>query len=161
MRKEHQLEYGATTTESINNGKLFISTKLKKKLRREKAKSSVSISTDHSTSDQDCHSEELSNALVPTMLSKRDGETTSGNNNGSSIMSPRPSRTTTGRVTHSTSNPTEVHPTSDALLPTQDGGRSSEEMVPSLRMKRVKLLRSKETQTKKTETLEFLTKTMD
>jgi hypothetical protein len=41
-------------------------------------------------------------------------------------VSPRPSRTTTGSLTLLIFNPTEDHQTSDALLPTQDGGNCSD-----------------------------------
>jgi len=126
MRKDMQLVFGVTIEESINNGKLFILIKPPSLKPRDSTKNSDSTSTDHSILDQDCHSKELLSATVPTTSGSRDGERMSDNNNGTSTRSPRPSRTTTGSLTHLTSNPTVAPQTSDAPLPTQDGGRCSD-----------------------------------
>jgi hypothetical protein len=74
-------------------------------------------------------------------------------NNGTSIISPRPSRTTTGNLTHSISNPMETQATSDVPLLTQDGGNSSDTEEHSLSVREVKFFTSMETVMRKTETL--------
>jgi hypothetical protein len=56
------------------------------------------------------------------MLLLRDGEIIQNPNNGSSTVSPRPSRTTTGNHILLTSNLMEDQPMLDALLLIQDGG---------------------------------------
>jgi hypothetical protein len=70
------------------------------------------------------------------MSGSRDGERTPLPNNGTSMRSLRPSRTTTGRATLLTSNLMEVQATSDVLLPTQDGGNCSDLMEHSLETSR-------------------------
>jgi hypothetical protein len=80
------------------------------------------ISTDHSTLFQSFHLTELLNVLEPTMFFSRNGETMQVNN-GISTVSLRLSRATSGSLTHSTSKETVDQATSDALLPTQDGGK--------------------------------------
>jgi hypothetical protein len=55
----------------------------------------------------------------------------------------RPLRTTTGSHTHLISNPMVDQLMSDALLLTQDGGKSGELKVDSLSMIRVRYLRFK------------------
>jgi len=119
-----------------------------------------SISIDHSTSDQDYHSKESLNVLVQTMSHSRDGEPTPDNNNGSSMRSQRPSRTTTGSLTHLTSNPMEDQPISDVQLPTQDGGNFSDTKEPQLSMRKERSLKSKVELTTKTEILESTLKRM-
>jgi hypothetical protein len=76
-------------------------------------------------------------------------------------MSPRPSRITTGNHTHLTSNPMEDQQTSDALLPTQDGGNYSDTKVLSLSMRKERFLMSAVMLIKKTETLKFTTRTVE
>jgi hypothetical protein len=76
-------------------------------------------------------------------------------------MSLRPSRITTGNLTHLTSNPTVDQPTSDVLLPTQDGGNSSDTRELSLSTKEERFLTSVETLTKRTETLRSTTRMVD
>jgi hypothetical protein len=66
------------------------------------------------------------------MSGREDGERTLLLNNGTSMRSQRPSRTTTGRATHSISNLMEDLQMLDALLLTQDGGNSSDIKVPQL-----------------------------
>jgi hypothetical protein len=56
-------------------------------------------------------------------------------NNGTSITFQRQSRTTNGNHTLLTSNLMEDQPISDAPLPTQDGGNSSDTKEPTLSMK--------------------------
>jgi hypothetical protein len=111
---------------SIKDGKLSILTKLIRLKPKAKMKNSASTSIDHSTLDQDCHSRESLNAMVQTMSGSRDGEQTPLLNNGTSMRSQRLSRITTGRATHLTSNQMVDLQTSDALLPTQDGGKCSD-----------------------------------
>jgi hypothetical protein len=86
-------------------------------------KNSVSILTGHSILSLNLDLTELLNATVPIMSGREDGERIPLPNNGTSMRSPRPSRTTTGSLTLSISNRTEDHPISDAQLPTQDGGK--------------------------------------
>jgi len=69
------------------------------------------------------------------------------------MVSQRPSRTTTGSHTHLISNPTEVQLMLDALLLTQDGGKSGELKVDTLSTIRVKFLKFK------TKTLTLMPKT--
>jgi hypothetical protein len=76
------------------------------------------------------------------MLLSRDGETPRLNN-GTSMVSPRLSRTTTGNLIHLISNPMVDQPISDVPLPTQDGGKSLEMKEDSLPMKKERLLKSK------------------
>jgi hypothetical protein len=98
------------------------------------------MSIDHSTSSPNFHSEELLSALEPTMFKWRDRESTIDHNNGSSTVFQRPSRTTTGSLTHLISNPMEDQATSDALLQTQDGGNYSDKMEHSLQTLRTRRL---------------------
>jgi hypothetical protein len=72
--------------------------------------------------------------LVPIMFFLRDGETIEASN-GTSMVSLRPLRTTTGSHTHLISNQTVVQPISDVLQPTQDGGNCSDLMEDILSMK--------------------------
>jgi hypothetical protein len=69
------------------------------------------------------------------------------------MKSPRLSRTTTGNLTHLTSNQTVDQLTSDVLLPTQDGGNSSDIKVLKLSTRKVRLLKFKVNLITKTETL--------
>ena len=78
--------------------------------------------------------------------------------NGTSTVSPRPSRTTTGSHTHSTSNQTVALPTSDAQPLTQDGGNSSDIKIIWLSMIKERLLLFKEVLTTRTETLSLKTR---
>jgi hypothetical protein len=66
MRKEMLLELQTTLEKQTKNGKLSMLTKQANSRLRDLMKSSVSTSTDHSTSDQECHSKELLSATVPT-----------------------------------------------------------------------------------------------
>jgi hypothetical protein len=111
---------------SNKDGELSILIKLIRLKLRDSMKNLDSTSTDHSTSDQDSHSRELQSATVPTMSGSRDGELTRKPSNGTLMRFLRPSRTTTGNHIHLIFNPMEVQPTSDALLPTQDGGKCSD-----------------------------------
>jgi len=94
------------------------------------------------------------------MLHSRDGEPTPDNNSGSSMRSQRPSRTTTGSLTHLISNPMEDQPISDVQLPTQDGGNFSDTKEPQLSMRKERSLKSKVELTTKTEILESTLKRM-
>jgi hypothetical protein len=130
MRKVRPL-LSTIKTETIKtmptkDGRLSTLTKLIRSEPRDSTKNSVSISTDHSTSDPECQCKELLSAMVPTMSGSRDGERMLMPNNGSSMRFQRPSRTTTGSLTHLTSNQTEDQAISDALQPTLDGGRCSD-----------------------------------
>jgi len=91
-------------------------------------KNLVSISTDHSTSDQECQCKELLNAMAPTTSGSRDGERMLQPSNGTLMRSQRQSRTTTGSHIHLISKETVTPPTLDALLLTQDGGNYGDVM---------------------------------
>ena len=52
-KKVKQLEYGAITEETTKSGQYSTLTKLERMRRRDLIRTSVSIETDHSTSDQD------------------------------------------------------------------------------------------------------------
>jgi len=69
------------------------------------------------------------------MSTSEDGERMLRVNNGISMVFQRPSRITSGRLTHLTSNQMEAHQTSDVLLPTQDGGNFSDTRVLLLPMR--------------------------
>jgi hypothetical protein len=74
-------------------------------------------------------------------------------NNGTLMKSPRLSKTTTGRAIPWTSNLMVDQPTSDAPLPTQDGGRCGNTKTHSLLMRKERSFTCKEMLTLKTETL--------
>jgi len=82
-------------------------------------------------------------------------------NSGTSMRSPRLSRTTTGNPTLLTSNPTEDQATLDALPLTQDGGNSSDTKEFQLSMRKARSLKSKAMLIKKTETLVSTHRTME
>jgi hypothetical protein len=127
--------------------------KLQRLKQKDSMKNSVSTLTDHSTLDQDFQCKELLNAMVPTTFGSRDGEMVLKPSNGTLMKFQRPSRTTTGNLIHLTFNPTVDLRTSDVLLPTQDGGNSSEEMEHSLETSRItKFLMSKAESMLRTET---------
>jgi hypothetical protein len=73
------------------------------------------------------------------MSGLRDGERMSKPNNGTLMESPRLSETTTGNLTHLISNQMVTAITSDALLPTQDGGKSSDTRTVTLSTREAKL----------------------
>jgi hypothetical protein len=68
--------------ENINNGKSFTLTKQERLKLRDSMRNSVSISTDHSTLDQDSQCKESLSAMVPTMSGSEDGERMLWVNNG-------------------------------------------------------------------------------
>jgi len=68
------------------------------------------------------------------------------------MKSPRPSRITTGNLTHLTSKATEDLQTSDVLPLTQDGGNSSNTKIPLSPMKKERFWKFKEILMQKTET---------
>jgi len=76
------------------------------------------------------------------------------------MRSPRPSKTTTGNLTHLISNPTEDQPTSDAQPLTQDGGNSSDIGVPLLSTRKARSLKLSAKLMVKTKTLVSLLKAM-
>jgi hypothetical protein len=123
MLKDNKLESGVTTEVNTNNGQLSILIKQRVHKLRESTKNLDSMWTDHSILFQSFHSTELLSATVPTTFGWEDGELTLKPNNGTSMESPRLSRITTGNHTHLISNQTVDQPMSDALLPTQDGGK--------------------------------------
>ena len=114
------------------DGRLSTLTKLKQLELRASTRNSVSTSTDHSTSDQECQCKELLSATELTTSGSRDGERMLEPNNGTSMKSQRPSRTTTGSHTHLTFKEMVDPLTSDAQLLTLDGGKCSDIKEPLL-----------------------------
>jgi len=55
MLKDKQSSFGTDTMEPTRNGRLSILTLIRDHKRRDSTRTSVSISTDHSTSSQDFH----------------------------------------------------------------------------------------------------------
>jgi hypothetical protein len=90
--------------------------------------------------------------MVQTMSGLRDGERMLKHNNGSLMEFQRPSRTTTGNLTHLISNQMEDLQTSDVLQLTQDGGNSSDTKIPLSPMKKERFWKFKEILMQKTET---------
>jgi hypothetical protein len=68
--------------------------------KKDSKRNMASIQTDHSTSDQECHSRELLNAEVPVMLVFSDGETTPQHSNGTSMVFLRLLDLNNGKETH-------------------------------------------------------------
>jgi hypothetical protein len=66
------------------------------------------------------------NATELTMSGSRDGERMLLPNSGTSMKSPRLSKTTTGSLTHLTFKETEILTTLDAQPQIQDGGKCSD-----------------------------------
>jgi len=79
------------------------------------------------------------------MSASEDGERTQWVNNGTSMVFPKLSRTTFGKLIHLTSNPTVDQPTLDVPLLTQDGGNFSDTRALPLSMKEERSLKSLET----------------
>ena len=143
MKKDKLLVLQVIPVRTTRNGEFFILTKLLRLKQRDSMKSSASTSIDHSTSDPDCQCKELLNVTELTTSGSRDGERMLLLNSGTSMRSQRQSRTTTGSLTHLTSNPMEDQATSDALELTQDGGRCSDSrdnMSPTRKVRFLKLL---------------------
>jgi hypothetical protein len=82
------------------DGRLSILTRLSQSELRALIKSLDSTLTDHSTSDQDFQCKELLSATELTMSGSRDGERMLPPNSGTSMKSPRLSRTIIGSLTH-------------------------------------------------------------
>jgi hypothetical protein len=141
-KKDNKLEFGAITEADINNGKLFILIRQRAHKLRVSPKTLDSISTDHSTSFQIFHLEEWLNALVPTTLHLRNGETIVVSN-GTSMVSLRPLRAMPGNLTLLISNLTVDQQMSDALLPTQDGGKCGDLKEDILSTRKERYLRFK------------------
>ena len=96
-------------------------------------RTSASISTDHSTSDQDFQCKELLRQLEPLTLLLRDSPREELHNNSSSMEPASKSDLTTGRTTAWKFKAMVDHPTSERLLhATQDGGNCSDLMALSL-----------------------------
>jgi hypothetical protein len=68
------LEFSVKMVENINNGKFFTLTKQERLKQRDSMRNSVSISIDHSISDQDSQCKESLSAMEPTMSGSEDGE---------------------------------------------------------------------------------------
>jgi len=156
MRKDKEYKLPVETTsreaQSTNDGRSSMSIRLMPSELRDSTKTLGSTSTDLSTLDLECQCKELLSATVPTMSGSRDGERTLLLSNGTSMRFLRPSKTTTGNPIHLTFKATEVQPTSDVPLPTQDGGNYSNTKMLLLLMKEVRFSMSKVTSMLKTET---------
>jgi len=122
-RNTDQLSYTKDTERLTSNGRLSTLMLLRRNSPRDWMLTSDSISTDHSTPDQECQCKESSNVLELTMLHSRDGERMLWDNNGTSIVSLRPSRISNGNHIHSTFRAMVEAPMSDVPQPTQDGGK--------------------------------------
>jgi len=109
MMRDKQLLSMETKRELTKSGKSSMLTRLKRLGLRVSTRNSDSTSTDHSTLDQECQCKESLNATAPTTSGLRDGERTPLLNNGTSMRFQRPSRTTTGSLTHLISNLTVAH----------------------------------------------------
>jgi hypothetical protein len=130
--------------EPTRDGRLSILIKLMQIKLKDSTNSSDGISTDHSTSDQECHSTELLKHMETTMSTSEDISRTRTNKCGSSMELIRLSETTTGRTMPWSSNLMVVDNTSKSQVEsTQDGGRCGEMKLHSLSMIKERYLISK------------------
>jgi hypothetical protein len=97
MKKDKKFQSTRHIMERTRNGRSSILTKLLLLKPRDLMKNSDFTSTDHSTSSQDSHSEELLKE-VDLMCTSEDGLRTERHNNGTSMKSPRLSDLITGRT---------------------------------------------------------------
>jgi hypothetical protein len=126
IQKDKKFLSGTDTTEPTRDGESSILIKLERTEPRVTTTNGASISADHSTSDQDSQCKELPK-LYLTILDSEDITFQERDNKlGNSIESPIPSSLTTPDHTQSTWQATTAIPTSELLLPTQDGGKCSE-----------------------------------
>jgi hypothetical protein len=114
------------TTESTKDGELPILISMPRKEHLVTIKNMDSISTDFSTSDQDSQCKELLKLSLTILDSEDITFQEEDNKLGSSTEFRIPSSLTTPDLTQSTWQATTVTPTSESLLPTQDGGKCSE-----------------------------------
>jgi hypothetical protein len=136
MLKDRMSKSTIDTTEPIRDGRYSILTRRQRLKPRGSMKNSASISTDHSTLDQDFQCRELLSATEPIMSGSEDGERMLWVNNGTLMKSPRLSRVNSGSLTHLIFKETEPQPILDAQILTQDGGNCSNLMELSLETSR-------------------------
>ena len=152
MKKVNQFRYTRHMANKTKNGMSDISMKPRNK-PRDSTVNSVSTSTDHSTSDQECQCKESWNLLVPTMSPLRDGERMFQHNNGGSIKNQRPSIHNNGRTMLWKFNPMVDHKTLDVpQVLHQDGGNCSRCKDNSLPTRKERSQTSQEVLIPKTET---------
>jgi hypothetical protein len=125
-KKANRLLLGRDTVEQIRDGELSILTNQRRKEHLDMIKNTDSTSTDYSTSDQDSQCKELPKLFLTILDSEDIPFQERDNKLGSSIESRIPLSLTTPDHTQSTWQATTAIPTSESLLPTQDGGKCSE-----------------------------------
>jgi hypothetical protein len=126
ISKDKKLSSGENTMAGIKDGELSILIKQPRKLQRDLTVNTDSISIDSSISDQDSQCKELLKLFL-TILDSEDIPFQEEDNKPGSLIEFRiPSNLTTLDPTQSTWQATTVTPTSESLLPTQDGGKCSE-----------------------------------
>jgi hypothetical protein len=128
MLKDNKLLSGEDTMAGIKDGELpILMVKItRRKLLRDMIENTDSISTEHSTSDQDFQCGELLKLFLTILDSEDTTFQEEDNKLGSSIEYRIPSSLNTPNPTQSTWQATTAIPTSESLLPTQDGGKCSE-----------------------------------
>jgi hypothetical protein len=140
MLKVKKLSFGATTAKPTRNGTLSISIKTRASKVKDSTKNGASISTDHSTSDQDSQCTESLSATVQTTSGSRDTKLMSRLNNSTSTRPQRPSSLSNGRIDQSPFKATVVAQTLEWKEPTLDGGNFGESKVSLSSMKEERLL---------------------
>jgi hypothetical protein len=124
--KPKRLLSGKSTMDSTRDGELSMLTKLLRREDLDSTESTDSISIEHSTSDQDSQCGELLKLFLTILDSEDIMPEERDNKLGSSIEFRIPSSLNTLDHTPFTLQATIVTPTSESLLPTQDGGKCSE-----------------------------------
>jgi hypothetical protein len=110
MLNINKFSYGRDTEKPTRDGPFNILIKQSQLRPRDLMKNSVSISTDHSTSDQDFQCTESLNAMVPTTSGSEDTERTPQLNNSTSMKFLRQSSHNNGRTDPLQSNQEEDQP---------------------------------------------------
>jgi hypothetical protein len=128
MLKDNKLLSGEDTMAGTKDGELpILMVKItRRKLLRDMIENTDSISTEHSTSDQDFQCGELLKLFLTILDSEDTTFQEEDNKLGSSIEYRIPSSLNTPNPTQSTWQATVVILTSELPQPTQDGGRCSE-----------------------------------
>jgi len=111
MKKVDKSLSGTNIMVQTRDGRSSILTKLKKYRTKDSMRTSVSISTDHSTSDQDFLLRELLNVLEQTTSPSRDIPKAELLSNSTSMQFPKPSDHSIGRTMPWKSKEMVVHPT--------------------------------------------------
>jgi hypothetical protein len=140
IMKLNQLLFTSCIMETTRNGMSSILMRLSQSQLRASTKNLASISTDHSTWYQECHSRELLLCTETIGSTLEDGPRLMPNIlNGDSMRNLRQYSTCTGRTMSWKFTPTvDIH-TLEPLQPkTQDGGRCSTTKMDTLSIKRVR-----------------------